>query len=82
MWGDLKQCKVPILIMVGQKDTKFNEIARQMRDDINCTTDMNSNSSSENKLCTVIEVPGCGHAVHLETPLAVVHAIGKFLRDV
>lgn len=68
--------------MVGQKDTKFSEIGHQMCDEINCTTDMNSNSPSENKLCTVIEVPGCGHAVHLENPLAVVHAIGKFLRDV
>ncbi|KAK7384912.1 hypothetical protein VNO78_30615 [Psophocarpus tetragonolobus] len=71
LWEDLPNCSVPLLIMHGEKDTKFRKIAETMM----------------NALCTglgsdiheVVEIPKCGHAAHLENPLPIIAAIGRFV---
>ncbi|KAL8035297.1 hypothetical protein ABFS82_12G085600 [Erythranthe guttata] len=73
MWEDLKQCKVPLQLIVGEKDAKFKAIAREMQTKI----------GHENGIANptpVVEIPDSGHAVHLENPLAVIAAINRFIK--
>ncbi|KAK4479847.1 hypothetical protein RD792_015390 [Penstemon davidsonii] len=74
MWEDLKQCKVPIQLIVGEKDAKFKKIARDMFIKLN-----HENPSIDSS--PVIEIPNAGHAVHIENPLAVITAVRKFIRS-
>lgn len=66
LWDDLKHCKVPISLVVGESDGKFKAIARQM------------SSEFAKGSCEIVEIPESGHAVHLENPLAVARALRKF----
>ncbi|RMF56516.1 MAG: 2-succinyl-6-hydroxy-2,4-cyclohexadiene-1-carboxylate synthase [Calditrichaeota bacterium] len=54
LWDRLPELKIPLLLIVGEKDFKFCTIAREM--------------SAQNKQVEVITVEGCGHNVHLEAP--------------
>ncbi|KAF9593768.1 hypothetical protein IFM89_025393 [Coptis chinensis] len=72
LWEDLKKNKKPLLFLHGEKDKKFKEIHRQMLFEVN-----GDNQSKD--MHEMIEVPDCGHAVHLENPLPVISAISKFL---
>ncbi|KAL4185626.1 hypothetical protein AMTRI_Chr10g231600 [Amborella trichopoda] len=67
MWEEMKTCKRPLLLIVGEKDKKFKRIAQQMK-----TGEISRRT---------VEVPKCGHAPHLESPLCVITAISKFLRE-
>ncbi|KAL2234920.1 UNVERIFIED_CONTAM: Protein PHYLLO, chloroplastic [Sesamum indicum] len=73
LWEDLKTCKVPLQLIVGEKDAKFKAIARDMHTRIN-----HENGSSDSP--PVVEIPNAGHAVHLENPLAVITAIRQFMK--
>ncbi|KAK4430131.1 protein PHYLLO, chloroplastic [Sesamum alatum] len=53
LWEDLKNCKVPIQLIVGEKDAKFRAIARQMHAKIN-----HENKSSDSP--PVAEIPNAG----------------------
>jgi pimeloyl-ACP methyl ester carboxylesterase len=48
---------MPVMFVVGERDTKFRAIAAQML--------------AESRAAQVVVVPGVGHAVHLEAPEAV-----------
>lgn len=73
-WEDLKHCKLPLLLIVGERDAKFKTIAQKMHDEIN------QNATAD---CPeMIEIPFCGHAAHLENPLRVISAISQFMRKV
>ncbi|XP_047960192.1 protein PHYLLO, chloroplastic isoform X1 [Salvia hispanica] len=72
MWEDLKQCKVPLQLIVGEKDAKFKAIAIEMQERI----------VPENSFPLVVEIPSAGHAVHVENPLAVITAITQFVKTV
>ncbi|GER31893.1 2-succinyl-5-enolpyruvyl-6-hydroxy-3-cyclohexene-1-carboxylate synthase [Striga asiatica] len=73
LWEDLKHCKVPLQILVGEKDAKFRRIAREMYAKI----------GHENGSCNysppLTEIRNAGHAVHLENPLAVITALRQFI---
>ncbi|KAH6797875.1 2-oxoglutarate decarboxylase/hydro-lyase/magnesium ion-binding protein [Perilla frutescens var. hirtella] len=69
LWEDLKQCKVPLQLVVGEKDGKFKAIAHEMHERI----------GHENR-SPIVEIPSAGHAVHVENPLAVVPAIRHFIK--
>ncbi len=62
-WGRLDELRMPVVLMVGERDQKFQAIAREMAPAI---------AQSE-----LIVVPGAGHAVHLEAPGAVASAISR-----
>lgn len=66
LWEDLKHCRVPILLVVGESDRKFKAIARQM------------SSEFASASCEMVEIPKSGHAVHLENPLAVARELRRF----
>jgi hypothetical protein len=55
---------IPVLLIVGELDTKFTEIARSM-----------AQALPQSQLCIV---PGAGHAVHLEQPEEFDALVGDF----
>ena len=60
LWDRLGELKMPVTLLVGERDDKFRDIAARMAQRI-----------PEAK---VVVVDGAGHAVHLEQPDAVVEA--------
>ncbi len=64
-WAQLAGLQVPTLVLVGEKDAKYREIARQM-------------TAHQPKL-TVQIVDGAGHAVHRERPREVAKALTRFM---
>ncbi|CAK7326442.1 unnamed protein product [Dovyalis caffra] len=80
LWEDLKQCDLPLLLIVGEKDAKFKSIAQKMFHEV--AQDRKGEDSNGNNICEILEVPNCGHAVHLENPLPVIRAVRQFLIQV
>jgi 2-succinyl-6-hydroxy-2,4-cyclohexadiene-1-carboxylate synthase len=54
LWGRLEGLAAPVVLVVGERDAKFRAIAEEMAREI---------PDAE-----VVDVPGAGHAVHLEAP--------------
>lgn len=73
LWEELKQCCTPLLLIVGEKDGKFKRIAQEM------CCEIDHGDYSRKKICEIVEVANCGHAVHLENPLPVIRALRRFL---
>ncbi|HYB27441.1 MAG TPA: 2-succinyl-6-hydroxy-2,4-cyclohexadiene-1-carboxylate synthase [Solirubrobacteraceae bacterium] len=61
LWERLGEIRVPVALVVGERDQKFTGIAERM--------------ASELPDAEVVVVPGVGHAVHLEAPYAVAAVI-------
>jgi 2-succinyl-6-hydroxy-2,4-cyclohexadiene-1-carboxylate synthase len=61
LWQRLGEIRVPVALVVGERDEKFREIAARM--------------ASELPDADVVVVPDAGHAVHLEAPEAVAAVI-------
>jgi 2-succinyl-6-hydroxy-2,4-cyclohexadiene-1-carboxylate synthase len=61
---DLPRLDLPVLLIVGDEDSKFQAIAREME------------SSLPN--ARVVILPAAGHAAHLEAPEAFVTEVSKF----
>jgi 2-succinyl-6-hydroxy-2,4-cyclohexadiene-1-carboxylate synthase len=61
LWGRLGEIRVPVVLVVGERDEKFRAIASEM--------------GSQLPHGQVIVVPGAGHAVHLEAPAQVASVI-------
>jgi 2-succinyl-6-hydroxy-2,4-cyclohexadiene-1-carboxylate synthase len=55
LWDRLGEVRCPVLLMAGAADGKFRELARRMQAAIGAGA-------------TLAEVPGAGHAAHLEQP--------------
>ena len=66
LWARLKELTMPVLILAGDRDTKFVDIGRQLAAGI--------------QRSTFVIVPGAGHAVHFEQPIATAELIADFLR--
>ncbi|XP_004952910.1 protein PHYLLO, chloroplastic isoform X2 [Setaria italica] len=80
LWEDLKHLKRPLLIVAGEKDTKFKDISQRMCSEITQHAECGSGGRDGNELCDVIIIPDSGHAVHVENPLPLVRAVRKFLQ--
>jgi 2-succinyl-6-hydroxy-2,4-cyclohexadiene-1-carboxylate synthase len=61
VWDRLGELRMPVVLVVGERDEKFRAIAEQM--------------ASALRRPDVVVVPRVGHAVHLEAPAAVAKAI-------
>ncbi|GMH01833.1 hypothetical protein Nepgr_003672 [Nepenthes gracilis] len=72
LWEDLKQCQTPLLFIVGDKDIKFKNITQDIYNEVVQGIDGRGN------VYEAMIVPNCGHAVHLENPLAIVHLVRQF----
>ena len=77
LWEELKHNKSPLLLIVGEKDKKFKTIAESMCSKLGTTED-----GSAKHPCRMVEIPNCGHAVHIENPLLAIHSIREFLTRV
>lgn len=78
LWDDLKNCEVPLRLIIGAKDQKFKSIADKMLQEV---SQVEKSANGKEDICKIVEVQNCGHAVHLENPLAFVSAISRFLND-
>lgn len=78
LWKDLKHCKSPLLLVVGEEDHKFKAIAQKMCNEIRHFREGRDHDVQKN-ICEMVEVPNSGHAVHLENPLGVIRALSQFL---
>ncbi|HTW13186.1 MAG TPA: 2-succinyl-6-hydroxy-2,4-cyclohexadiene-1-carboxylate synthase [Solirubrobacteraceae bacterium] len=65
LWDRLPQLRVPVRLLVGERDVKFTAIAAQMAQRI--------------PDAGVAVVAGAGHAVHLEQPQAVVRELERLV---
>lgn len=65
-WGHLRELTMPVLLLTGEKDRKFTEIASQM--------------AKELPHCDHVEFERTGHCIHLEQPARFEHTIAEFLR--
>jgi 2-succinyl-6-hydroxy-2,4-cyclohexadiene-1-carboxylate synthase len=61
LWDRLGELRMPVALMVGERDRKFSAIAEEMAGAI--------------PDAAVVVVPGVGHAVHLEAPQSVAELI-------
>jgi 2-succinyl-6-hydroxy-2,4-cyclohexadiene-1-carboxylate synthase len=66
LFGELGSVRVPVLLVVGALDAPFVAQAREL-----------ARLLPDARLC---EIPGAGHAAHVERPAAVLAAIRDFLR--
>ncbi len=66
LWGKLKDLQVPTLLIVGEYDSKFQEIAQEM-------------STKADKI-RVKTVRGAGHNVHFEKPSEYAEVLKGFLK--
>lgn len=69
LWEDLKHCRTPLVLVVGEEDEKFKGVAQKMWKEIGHVS----------KLHEMVVVPNCGHAVHLENPLPIIRLVRQFL---
>jgi len=67
-WAELATMDVPILLLVGEQDQKYIDIALQMFDVI-------TNAS-------LAVIPAAGHCAHLENPYSTATIIERWLRDI
>jgi 2-succinyl-6-hydroxy-2,4-cyclohexadiene-1-carboxylate synthase len=67
LWERLPRITVPTLLVVGERDPKFVDIAARM--------------AARMPAARTVVVPGVGHAVHLERPDLWLEVVGGFLDD-
>lgn len=77
LWEDLKHCKTPLMLIYGEKDTKFKTIAQEMF--YEACHGFKSADDLWNEIHEIVEIPNCGHAAHLENPLPIISALRQFL---
>lgn len=65
LWDNLGQLKIPVLLVVGEKDRKFLTIGEAMK--------------SQVPNCSLKVVPGAGHCTHLEKPSIFENLVVEFL---
>lgn len=64
-WAELPRLDLPVLVLAGEYDTKFQEIGRRM--------------ASLIPDATFESIPGAGHAAHAEQPTATAELIANWL---
>jgi 2-succinyl-6-hydroxy-2,4-cyclohexadiene-1-carboxylate synthase len=64
-WDRLTEVRAPALLLTGEEDAKFTDIARGM--------------AAALPECLHVGVPSAGHAVHLEAPDAWLEAVNAWL---
>jgi 2-succinyl-6-hydroxy-2,4-cyclohexadiene-1-carboxylate synthase len=67
LWERLPRIEVPTLLVVGERDPKFVDIAARM--------------AACMPAARTVVVPGAGHAVHLERPDLWLEVVGGFLDE-
>jgi 2-succinyl-6-hydroxy-2,4-cyclohexadiene-1-carboxylate synthase len=63
LWPRLDRLTIPVVLVVGERDEKFIQVARQMLEDL--------------PNARLVVAPGAGHAVHWEAPGTVAESIAS-----
>ena len=66
LWDRLHRLAMPVLVVAGELDVKFSELASRL-------------AASIGENAEVAIIPGAGHAVHLERPAEFVAALRRFI---
>ncbi len=66
LWDSLCTLEMPVMLLTGESDSKYDEIAEQMFEEI--------------PDCIRLQIPG-GHALPLENPAGVAEALETFIAD-
>lgn len=66
LWGRLGEIGCPVLVLAGERDTKFTELGERLVDGL--------------PHADLVVVPDAGHSVHLEQPDATATAIATWIR--
>jgi 2-succinyl-6-hydroxy-2,4-cyclohexadiene-1-carboxylate synthase len=66
LWDRLGELEMPVLVVAGQEDSKFTDIAEDMADAIGVNAQ-------------VVAIAGAGHAAHLERPGSFCRLLAAFL---
>ena len=77
LWEDLKHSKTPLMLIYGEKDTKFKTIAQEMF--YEACHGFKSADDLWNEIHEIVEIPNSGHAAHLENPFPTISALRQFL---
>lgn len=67
LWPHLKAMKLPLLLVIGEKDVKFDAISARM--------------AAENMRFRRRIIPGCGHNCHHEQPAEFLEGVTRFLEE-
>jgi 2-succinyl-6-hydroxy-2,4-cyclohexadiene-1-carboxylate synthase len=67
-WDKLSSVKIPVLLLCGELDRKFCEIAARMKERI--------------PQATIFQIPGVGHAIHVEQPDVFGEIVDEFLHTI
>jgi 2-succinyl-6-hydroxy-2,4-cyclohexadiene-1-carboxylate synthase len=67
LWERLGEVRVPVTLVVGERDARFRQIAQRMADAL--------------PAARVAVVPGAGHAVHLEAPRVVAGLLDELAKE-
>jgi len=67
LWDALGKSTTPLLLIVGEHDTKYRQIASEIGD--------------RHPNCTTVTVPNCGHTVHVEQPAQFLTHIRTFVQS-
>ncbi len=65
IWEQLDQIEIPVLVIAGELDAKFTEIAHRMAERL--------------PDATLVAIAGAGHAAHTERPAATADAVAEWL---
>ena len=68
LWPHLGELAMPVLAMAGELDLKFADIGRQIAATV--------------RDGRFVEVPGAGHAAHLQLPQHVIEALSAWLAEI
>jgi isochorismate synthase/2-succinyl-5-enolpyruvyl-6-hydroxy-3-cyclohexene-1-carboxylate synthase/2-succinyl-6-hydroxy-2,4-cyclohexadiene-1-carboxylate synthase/O-succinylbenzoate synthase len=84
LWGRLPGVQVPLLLVAGGLDTKFVAIHRRMLAQLTAAADgagsgHDHSQQQQQQRHTLVELPNCGHAVHIEAPLQLLGVLQPFL---
>lgn len=88
LWGGLRNCGTPLLLVAGDLDSKFSGIKRRMmsrlKQGLSSAADTVTDASpiADQVVHHWAELPGVGHAVHIEAPLQLFHLVKSFARSV
>lgn len=77
LWGELPAAAAagslpPLLLVAGQQDGKFVSVAEKL-------AGLLAQGSGDAGAARVAQVPGCGHAVHVERPAELLALLQSFL---
>jgi isochorismate synthase/2-succinyl-5-enolpyruvyl-6-hydroxy-3-cyclohexene-1-carboxylate synthase/2-succinyl-6-hydroxy-2,4-cyclohexadiene-1-carboxylate synthase/O-succinylbenzoate synthase len=83
LWQELPEVAAaghlpPLLLVAGQADSKFLGVGQKLVSELTPSSASLNGSTGQVQL---VQVPGCGHAVHVERPVELLAVLQQFSDD-